>query len=226
MELTPRLHAIAQQVPQGAVLADVGTDHALLPVWLLLEGRISHAIASDLREGPLSRARETVEQHGVADRVSLRLCDGLVGIQAGEANVVSIAGMGGETIAAILEQAPWTKENTLLLLQPMTSFPDLRQWLLDHQYTVEQETICQEGNRMYTILTVQGGQDAPLTAAELWVGRNRPQPLRRSYLTMMENKVRRALDGQRASAHPDEDVAAHLEEVLAGMEAMKKELEA
>ena len=123
MELTPRLRAIAQQVPQGSVLADVGTDHALLPAWLLLEGRIPSAIASDLREGPLARAKETVEQHGVADRVSLRLCDGLSGIQAGEADVVAIAGMGGETIAAILEQAPWTKENTLLLLQPMTSFP-------------------------------------------------------------------------------------------------------
>ena len=81
MELTPRLRAIAQQVPQGSVLADVGTDHALLPAWLLLEGRIPSAIASDLREGPLSRAKETVEQHGVADRVSLRLCDGLSGIQ-------------------------------------------------------------------------------------------------------------------------------------------------
>lgn len=226
MELTPRLETIARQVPQGSILADVGTDHGLLPVWLLLEGRISYAIASDLREGPLSRARETVEQHGVTDRVSLRLCDGLAGIEAGEADVVSIAGMGGETIAAILEQAPWTRENTLLLLQPMTSFPDLRQWLLDHGYTVEQETICQEGSRMYTILTVRGGQDAPLTAAELWVGRNRPQPLRRAYLTMMENKVRRALDGQRASAHPDEAMVAHLEDVLAGIEAMKKELEA
>lgn len=225
MELTPRLETIARQVPQGAILADVGTDHALLPVWLLLEGRISRAIASDLREGPLSRAKETVEQHGVADRVSLRLCDGLSGIQAGEADVVAIAGMGGETIAAILEQAPWTKEHTLLLLQPMTSFQDLRKWLFDHGYTVEQESICQEGSRMYTILTVRGGQDTSMTAAELWVGRNRPQPLRRAYLTMMEGKVRRALDGQRASANPNQATVEHLEEVLAGMEQMKKELE-
>lgn len=225
MELTPRLETIARQVPQGAVVADVGTDHALLPVWLLLEGRIPRAIASDLREGPLSRARETVEQHGVTDHVSLRLCDGLAGIQAGEADVVAIAGMGGETIAAILEQAPWTRENTLLLLQPMTSFPDLRQWLLDHGYLVERETICQEGRRMYTILTVRGGQDTPLSAAELWVGRNRPQPLRLAYLTMMKHKVNRALEGQRASVHPDQAMVAHLEDVLAGIEAMEKELE-
>lgn len=225
MELSPRLETIARQVPHGSVLADVGTDHALLPVRLLLEGRISRAIASDLREGPLSRARETVEAHGVADLVSLRLCDGLSGIQAGEADVVAIAGMGGETIAAILEQAPWARTDTLLLLQPMTSFPDLRQWLLEHGYRVEQETICQEGRRMYTILTVRGGQDTPLSAAELWVGRNRPQPLRRAYLAMMGEKVRRALEGQRSSAHPDPATVAHLEEVLVGIEGMKKELE-
>lgn len=226
MELTPRLRAIAQQVPQGSVLADVGTDHALLPAWLLLEGRIPAAIASDLREGPLSRAKETVEQHGVADRVSLRLCDGLSGIQAGEADVVAIAGMGGETIAAILEQAPWTRENTLLLLQPMTSFPDLRQWLVENGYRVEHETLCQEGSRMYTVLTVRGGQDVPMTPAELWVGRNTTQPLRGAYLSMMEGKVRRALDGQKASAHPDQAVVEQLEQVLAGICEMKKELEA
>lgn len=226
MELTPRLRTIAQQVPQGSVLADVGTDHALLPVWLLLEGRISSAIASDLREGPLSRARETVEQHGVADHVSLRLCDGLTGIQAGEADVVAIAGMGGETIAAILEQAPWTRKNILLLLQPMTSFPDLRQWLLYHGYTIVRETICQEGSRMYTILTVCGGQDAPMTPAELWVGRNQPQPLRGAYLSMMMGKVRRALEGQQASAHPDEAAVEQLKLVLEGICEMEKELKA
>lgn len=226
MELTPRLCTIAQQVPQGSILADVGTDHALLPVWLLLEGRISSAIASDLREGPLSRARETVEKHGVADRVSLRLCDGLAGIQAGEADVVAIAGMGGETIAAILEKAPWTKENTLLLLQPMTSFPDLRKWLVDNGYTVEQETICQEGSRMYTVLSVRGGQDVPMTPAEQWVGRNRPQPLRGAYLSMMKGKVRRALEGQQASAHPDEAAVEQLKLVLEGICEMEKELKA
>jgi len=78
---------------------------------------------------------------------------------------------------------------------------------------------------MYTILTVRGGQDTPMTAAELWVGRNRPQPLRRAYLTVMEGKVRRALEGQRASANPDQAMVEHLEAVLAGMEDMKKELE-
>ena len=77
MELTPRLQAIAEQVPQGARLADVGTDHGYLPVWLLRSGRIDSAIATDLREGPLNRSKETAQRFGVAERLSFRLCDGL-----------------------------------------------------------------------------------------------------------------------------------------------------
>ena len=80
MELTARLRSVAEQVPQGAVLADIGTDHAYLPVWLLLNGRISSAIAADLRKDPLERARKTAAAHGVADRISFRLCDGLSAI--------------------------------------------------------------------------------------------------------------------------------------------------
>ena len=114
----------------------------------------------------------------------------------------------------------------MLLLQPMTSFPDLRQWLVENGYRAEHETLCQEGSRMYTVLTVWGGQDVPMTPAELWVGRNTPQPLRGAYLSMMEGKVRRALEGQKASANPDQAVVEQLEQVLAGMDEMKKELEA
>ena len=76
MELTARLQAVADQVPLGAAFADIGTDHAYLPVWLLLNNRISHAIAADLREGPLNRARETTKQYDQSENISFRLCDG------------------------------------------------------------------------------------------------------------------------------------------------------
>ena len=80
LELTPRLGLLASWVRPGAKLADVGTDHAYLPVWLMLHGGVSSAIASDLRSGPLQRARENAQAWGVADRLDLRLCDGLSGI--------------------------------------------------------------------------------------------------------------------------------------------------
>ena len=120
IELTPRLLALAQQVPEGARFADVGTDHARLPVWLLEQGIIQHAIASDLREGPLEQARETARRHALTERLSFRLGDGLAPIRGEEVDVCAIAGMGGETIAAILSACPWAASAGHTFLLPPT----------------------------------------------------------------------------------------------------------
>ena len=107
-----------------------GTDHAYLPAWLLQNGRIPSAIASDVREGPLSRARATARACGCFERMSFRLCDGLSGIAPEEVDALVIAGMGGETIANILEAAPWVKgKNFPIILQPMSTQAELRGWL-------------------------------------------------------------------------------------------------
>lgn len=224
VELTPRLRALADLVCQGARLADVGTDHAYLPVWLLLQGRIDRAIAADLREGPLSRARETARQYGVEDRISFRLCDGLTAVGEDEADTISIAGMGGDTIAAILGAALWTRSKTLLL-QPMTALPSLRQWLQSSAYRIVEERIAREGSRLYSVWTVTGGTMPPLTPAELWAGAQRASdPLRAAYLEMMAGKVKRALAGQLASRQRSEAQIQTLSEVLRGLEKMRKEL--
>ena len=222
MELTPRLQAIADQVPAGAVFADIGTDHAYLPVWLLLSGRIRHAIAADLREGPLSKAKETAAQYGVTGQVSFRLCDGLTDIREGEADVIAIAGMGGETIASILSAAPWTRNSTLLL-QPMTSFPDLRLWLQENGYKIVKESVAREGRRLYSILTVTGGEMRKLTPAELWVGVQNKDPLRKDYLGMMITKLDRALSGHKAASEPDEKQIVALTGVLDELRRMEGE---
>lgn len=224
MELTPRLQAIAQQIPQGAKLADIGTDHGYLPVWLLLNGRIETAVAADLREGPLNRAKETARQYGQGEKISFRLCDGLTGIAADEADTVVIAGMGGDTIAAILEAAPWTRQGKLLFLQPMTGMPQLRRWLQAHNYAVLSEQIVREGKRLYSIWSVKGGKMASLSPAELWAGKNSRDPLRLEYLTMVEEKAEKALRGQLAAREPDQVAIAELNKVLSGLREMKKEL--
>lgn len=224
MELTPRLYAIAAQVPQGARLADVGTDHGYLPVWLLLHGRIETAIASDLRKGPLDRARETAQQYGQDKNISFRLCNGLIDIAADEVDTVVIAGMGGETIVAILAAAPWTGRDKLMFLQPMTGMPRLRQWLQRHGYAILEEQIVQEGKRLYSIWTVKGGAMPLLSPAELWAGVNKPGPLRLDYLSMIEEKVQKALEGQLAACEPNHASITELEAVLLGLLEMKKEL--
>ena len=146
LELTPRLRTAADLVPAGARLADIGTDHAYLPAALLLEGKIPYAIAADLRHGPLLRARETAAEYGCRDRMGFRLCDGLKGIRPEETDAIVIAGMGGETIAQILAAAPWVRErNVPLVLQPMSSLPDLRGWLFQNGYQIEEERLAREG---------------------------------------------------------------------------------
>ena len=101
LQLQPRLQCIASLVPQGARLADVGTDHGYLPVWLLQHGRIESAIASDINALPLDHARATAREYGVTERMDFRLCPGLAKIKAEECDAIAIAGMGGETILGI-----------------------------------------------------------------------------------------------------------------------------
>lgn len=158
MHLTPRLRTIMQQVPEGARLADIGTDHALIPTALLRRGVIQSAIASDLREGPLDSAARTAKQFEVEHKLSLRLGGGLQTVKPDEADTIVIAGMGGETIAQILADDAWVLDGAhLLLLQAMTAQPYLRQYLAAHGGVIQKESLCREGQRIYTVMTVVGG---------------------------------------------------------------------
>ena len=158
MHLTPRLRTIMQQVPEGARLADIGTDHALIPTALLRRGVIQSAIASDLREGPLDSAARTAKQFEVEHKLSLRLGGGLQTVKPDEADTIVIAGMGGETIAQILADDAWALDGAhLLLLQAMTAQPYLRQYLAAHGGVIQKESLCREGQRRYTVMTVVGG---------------------------------------------------------------------
>ncbi len=202
MVLTPRLACIASLVPQGARLADIGTDHGKLPVSLLLAGRIAAAIGSDIGEGPLAHAARNAAEHGVS--LSLRLAAGLDAVGPEECDTVSIAGMGGQTIAEILAAAPWCERGQhLLLLQPMTMVYELRQWLWAHGYAIARETLCREDRRQYVVLSVRGG--AEKAELPLWRCVVSPALLQadgaKDYLRALFVKEKRALDGmERASA--------------------------
>ena len=228
IELTPRLQAVAGLVPLGARLADVGTDHAYLPASLLQQGVIDTAVAADLRPGPLDRARATAERYGLTERISFRLCDGLSGILPEEADTVVIAGMGGETIAAILSAAPWVREEgKRLILQPMSAQEDLRAWLADNGYRIEREVLSREGETLYVAMLVTAGEMGPMTPAQLWAGRQsqeQPDPLRGLWLDKLRGKTARAVEGlRRSSREGDRARLERLEEVLEGLDKMKEE---
>ena len=224
-ELSPRLEMSAGLVPPGARLADIGTDHAYLPAALILRGRIPSAIAADLRPGPLARARQTVREYGLEGRVHFRLCDGLSGISPGEADAAVIAGMGGETIAHILEGAPWARrEGIPLILQPMSSMPDLREWLQKNGWSIAEERLAREGENLYTALLARAGEMEPMTPAQLWAGKNTHDPLRGEWLDRLLEKLDRALDGLGRARQEGAAVRrARLEQVRKGLLDMKEE---
>ena len=221
LALQPRLHMLARLVPEGCRLTDVGTDHGYLPVALLQQGRIAAAIASDIGAEPLEHARRTAMQYGV-DGMDFRLCAGLSGVAPEETDVIVIAGMGGETIISILQDAPWTADGQhRLLLQPMTKAAALRHWLADNGYTFTDEHLVEDKGRVYPILCVKGGVFRPLTEAEALCGvLLADDPLYAAYLTEHITKLRRSAEGLRRSSDPSggrlaaqaESLAAELEE--------------
>ena len=226
-ELSPRLRMAGDLVPAGARLADVGTDHAYLPAALILEGRIPQAIAADLRRGPLDRARATVREYGLAGKVVFRLCDGRSGIQPDEVDAVALAGMGGETIAAVLSAAPWVRERNLpLVLQPMSSFPDLRSWLQENGFCIKEERLAREGDTLYMAMLVRSGETAPMTPAELWAGKNTADPLRGAWLDRWITRTGRVLEGMsRARGEATAVRKQELEAVYRDLIHMKREWE-
>jgi tRNA (adenine22-N1)-methyltransferase len=208
MNLDKRLGTVAALVRHGARVADIGTDHAYLPVYLLQAGVCPSAIASDIGEGPLEAARHTVTAAGLTDKISLRLGDGLAGIAPDEAEDIVIAGMGGETIAAILQAAPWVKNPALrLILQPMTRAEDLRCWLLQNGFSVLQERLVQDGRHLYPVLAAE--YPGAVCTAELpcYAGFFDPEE-GRPYRRMMAGHLRRRADGLRHGG--EEGNAAHL----------------
>ncbi len=153
IQLNPRLQLAASMVRPGAKLADIGTDHGHLPIALLQQNAVASAIGADLREGPLAHARKNAVQYGVADRISLRCCNGLTGIAPEEADDIVIAGMGGELIATILQAAPWVKApSKRLILQAMSSAEELRRYLHAEGFYIEREEAVTDTDRVYTVL--------------------------------------------------------------------------
>lgn len=230
-QLSPRLRLTADLVPTGSRLVDVGTDHGRLPVWLLLQGRIPAAVATDLREKPLSKARELAGKWEQLTRLSLRLCDGLSQVDPSEAETVTITGMGGETIAAILHAAPWTREgDRVFLLQPMTGADGLRRYLSGNGFLIRREHLIEEEGTVYLILEAVPGVCAPYSEGEIWVGRQTAGetcPLRSRYLAQELYKLRRAAQGLTLSRQQEDQARrAYFEEAARQVEAIQKEWEA
>ena len=158
--ISKRLELVASFVPQGAILLDVGSDHAYLPIELVERGQIEAAIAGEVVEGPYQSAVKNVEAHGLKEKIQVRLANGLAAFEeADQVSVITIAGMGGRLIATILEEGLEKLSNIQrLILQPNNREDDLRIWLQDHGFRIVAESILEEAGKFYEILVVEAGQ--------------------------------------------------------------------
>lgn len=156
IKLDERLNSCAEYVRNNSVVADIGTDHAYLPAALLLSGRIKKAIGCDINEKPLESAKQTVLKYNLSDKISLRLCNGLQGVNADEFDDLVIAGMGGEMIISILSDAEYIKNSKYrLILQPMSKAHLLRKFLCESGFCIIDETASVSSGKVYTVICAQ-----------------------------------------------------------------------
>ena len=169
--ISKRLELVASFVPQGAILLDVGSDHAYLPIELVERGQIKSAIAGEVVEGPYQSAVKNVDAHGLEEKIQVRLANGLAAFEEeDQVSVIAIAGMGGRLIATILEEGLDKLVNVeRLILQPNNREDDLRIWLQDHGFQIVAESILEEAGKFYEILVVEAGQ-MKLSASDLRFG--------------------------------------------------------
>jgi len=154
-----RLSKIAEYVPRGSRVADVGTDHAYLAIALVESKKADFVIASDKNQGPLEAAQKNVKAAKLEDKIELRLGDGLKVINAGEVEIICIAGMGGALIKEILTASPEViKQAEKLILQPMNAVEKVRRWIKQNNWRIEDEDLAEVDGIIYEVLSVAKGQ--------------------------------------------------------------------
>ncbi len=159
LKLTSRLECIANLVPHGSFTADIGTDHALLPIYLIKSGITNRCIASDIVDGPLESARKNIAAAGLCENIKVVKSDGLDKVYPFTPKTVIIAGMGGETITDIISSCEFSKSGApLFLLQPMTHTETLREYLLNSGFSILSEQVVQEDRRFYVVISAQFGE--------------------------------------------------------------------
>lgn len=187
-----RLERVAAHVPQGARLADIGSDHGYLPVALALRGIIEAAVAGEVAPTPYASAQRNVRRNGLQGRIAIRLADGLAAIEAGDRiSAISICGMGGETMCEILERGKARLNGSeRLILQPNGGECELRGWLMENGYRIVSEEVLRENRFDYEILVAEPGEAVAYSAEELYFGPLLMREKSQAFLTKWQRMLR------------------------------------
>lgn len=173
MILTERLSLVASMVDKGAVVADLGTDHGYLPVYLVKEGICSRAIACDIKEGPLEKGRQNIALNHLQKEIEARLSDGLENIKPNEADTFIMAGMGADVIIHIISSCPFVLDKRYtLIIQPMSKYYVLIKWLYENGFEISRQECTHEGKRHYTVIkAVYSGEKKNFSPVDTYIGR-------------------------------------------------------
>lgn len=207
MILDVRLRAAADMVPQGARLADIGSDHAYLPIVLCLENKIEYALASDINEGPVAAAIANIYKNRLDGRIVAVKADGLDKTREFSPDCITILGMGGELIVSILDKADWIKDEKItLVLQPMTHAEILTKYLAEQGFAIVEETIVCDGgreDRIYRIISAKfDGIARNLTDSEALIGKinlDRGDEVTRAFVKKNIRVLQTRIDGKARS---------------------------
>ncbi|MBR5620348.1 MAG: SAM-dependent methyltransferase [Clostridia bacterium] len=210
MKLSPRLAMVADLVREGVTVADIGTDHAYLPAYLVSSGKCPAAVGSDLRDGPLMNAAATVALWGVADEVRLLESDGLDALSADDADDFVFAGMGGTLIVELLSRTPWLCDRAKrYIFQPMSHGELVRAFLLQNGFRILDERACFDECRPYVAFSAAYEPEyrPQYRKSYIWMG-ELPRRLNEAasyYLTKQYIYLKQRADAlERAALLPDE----------------------
>ena len=207
MELSKRLKAVAELVTPGMRLADVGTDHGYIPIYLTEAGVIPSAIAMDINKGPLERAKEHIREHGLEGKIQTRLSDGLKNLQMNEADCMIAAGMcGGLVIRILSEERDTAGSLKELILQPQSEIDSVRKYLTEEGYRIVAEDMVYEDGKYYPMMKavpcMAGAGEIPYSEEELEFGRvllQQAHPVLGQFLERemeIQNRILSALESQ------------------------------
>lgn len=226
LPISKRLLCCASMVQPGSRVADIGTDHGYLGIYLLQTGAARHVIACDLRKDPLENARRNAKLFGVDGKMELRLSDGLEKILPDEVDTVVMAGMGGDLIQKILSQCPWRKREGLqFILQPQSAGNVLRRWLCEDGFEIQREEPVQDGHFLYTVMDIRQGEPAPLTPGTEYASPAllaSGSPLVGNYLARVENALQETVRGLTNAEKQRPERLAYFGQALLEIQEMRK----
>ena len=230
MQLSQRLSSVASMVTAGNCLADVGTDHGYVPIYLYERKIIPHAIAMDINKGPLERAALHIAESGMKEAIETRLSDGLTALKPGEADSVVIAGMGGPLIIRILSAHPEVTESLKeLILQPQSEISEVRIWLYEQGYEIVEEHMVFEDGKYYPMFkAVKNPEAEKLTDLEYKYGKisvlGEPEVLRAYLVREIANKQNILQKLNEETTEKSKGRAVEIKALLAELEEMLSEM--